>query len=639
MSREATGGDWAGWADGSHDSAYEVLGAHPADDTAATRGTGTWEFRVWAPNARAISVIGDFNGWDATATTMMPSDTGIWAASAAATHGQRYKFHISTDHGHHDKADPFAFHAEEPPGTSSVLWAFDESHWTDTDWLEHRGERQTLDQPMSVYEVHLGSWDRQEWPINYRSVAPRLAAHAQAHGFTHIEFLPLTEHPFYGSWGYQTTGYYAPTCRYGSPDDLKWMIDHLHGEGIGVILDWVPSHFPSDAFALAEFDGTHLFEHEDPRLGFHPDWNSLIFNYGRNEVRAFLISSAKFWIDRYHIDGLRVDAVASMLYLDYSRNDGEWIPNKYGGNDNLEAIAFLQQLNRSVYYHHPDVHMIAEESTAYPGVTRAVHHGGLGFGLKWDMGWMHDTLEYLAHEPIHRRYHHREITGRLDWANTEQFVLPLSHDEVVHGKGSLFDRMPGDEWQRLANLRLLYGWQWAQPGKKLLFQGAEVATRSDWTHEDDVPFKPGDPRRPAGAEQISAWVTAINHAYRTAPALYRGDIDPAGTAWLVGDDDVNSVVAFLRRDPSGDGLPIVVVANFTPVVREGYQIGVPTRGDWVELLNSDAEAFGGSGVTNAPATAVDEPLHGQPHRVTLRLPPLAIVFLTPDSPTSDPNGG
>ena len=636
MTRTPTPSDWTGWADGSHDAAYEVLGAHPVDDTSV--GGGPWTFRVWAPNASAISVVGDWNNWDAAACTMMPSDTGVWTASVDAAQGQRYKFRITGSAGTVDKADPFAFHSEEPPGTASVLWR-PNGHWSDSGWMADRGRRQALDQPMSIYEVHLGSWSRVEYPVNYRSIAPRLAQHAIDNGFTHIELMPITEHPFYGSWGYQTTGYFAPTCRYGSPDDLVAMIDHLHNAGIGVILDWVPSHFPSDEFALAQFDGTHLFEHADPRLGFHPDWNSLIFNYGRNEVRSFLISSAHFWLDRYHFDGIRVDAVASMLYLDYSRKADEWVPNKYGGNQNLEAIAFMQQLNRSVYHHHPDIHMIAEESTAFPGVTKPVHEGGLGFGLKWDMGWMHDTLEYMSREPIYRRHHHREITFRSNWAFTENFVLPLSHDEVVHGKGSLLDKMPGDDWQRHANLRALYGWQWAQPGKKLLFMGCEIAIPIEWAHEDDLPVAAGDPRRTAEADHISAWVRALNDAYRAYPALHRGDADPTGFRWLIGNDDDDSTCAFLRLDPSGATAPVLVVANFTPVVRDGYQVGVPRAGEWHEILNGDDLRFGGSGVINPPATAHQQPMHDQSHSVTLRLPPLSVLFLSTDLPHTDEPGG
>ncbi|HUF99507.1 MAG TPA: 1,4-alpha-glucan branching protein GlgB [Ilumatobacter sp.] len=620
QSRPVTSDDWAGWSDGSHDSAYEVMGAHPVGD-------GTWEFRVWAPNAASVSVVGDWNHWDGAATTMMPSDVGVWTATCAAAAGMRYKFRITAGGATFDKADPFAFHCEEPPHTSSVLWDMNHT-WHDGEWMERRGELQALDQPMSVYEVHLGSWDRRE-PITYRSIASKLVAHVQACGFTHVELLPVMEHPYFGSWGYQTTGYFAPTCRYGSPDDFRYLVDYLHQQGIGVILDWVPSHFPEDAFALAKFDGTHLFEHADKRLGFHPDWKSLIFNYGRSEVRSFLVSSAKFWVDQFHADGIRVDAVASMLYLDYSREAGEWLPNRYGGRENLEAVQFLQQLNGSLYHHHPDIQMIAEESTAWPGVTKPVHHGGLGFGMKWDMGWMHDTLEYLQHEPIHRAHHHREITFRSNWAYTENYTLPISHDEVVHGKGSLVGKMPGDDWQRHANLRLLLGWQWAQPGKKLLFMGAEVAQSTEWHHESDVPRHSDDPRRSPHAEETTRWVAALNELYRSHAALHAGDCDHRGFEWLVGNDHHASVCVFLRHDPRGAAPPVLVVANFTPVVRDGYAIGVPTGGEWREICSSDDIAFGGSGVTDGMHTAWDDPVHGQPSRLVLRLPPLAITFLTP----------
>jgi 1,4-alpha-glucan branching enzyme len=635
--RGAAASDWAGWADGSHDAAYEVLGAHPTDSPGEPGAARHWEFRVWAPNARAISVVADWNGWDPAATTMMPSDSGVWAASADAPQGSRYKYRITSDAGVTDKADPFAFHTEEPPGTASVLWDLDPAGaaWTDGDWMADRHARQRLDQPMSVYEVHLGSWDHAgrhaNGHVNYREVGKLIGAHATACGFTHVELMPVMEHPFYGSWGYQSTGYFAPSCRYGSPDDLVAMIDEMHNAGLGVILDWVPSHFPDDAFALAEFDGTHLYEHADPRLGFHPDWHSLIFNYGRAEVRAFLTSSARFWLDRYHADGLRVDAVASMLYLDYSRKAGEWIPNRLGGRENIEAVEFLQHLNRAVYRHHPDVHMIAEESTAWPGVTRPVHLGGLGFGMKWDMGWMHDTLEYLSKEPVHRRHHHREITFRSQWAYSENYTLPLSHDEVVHGKRSLIGKMPGDPWQRFANLRLLFGWQWAQPGKKLLFMGGEVAQEAEWSHESHVPWRLDDPARSPNADHTLTWVRALNDLYRAHPALAAGDCQAGGFEWVVGDDEAASVCAFLRWMPAARSPDTVVlcVANFTPVVRHGYELGVPFGGEWSELLTSDDWAFGGSGITNAPRHAWDTPLHGQPHTLALDVAPLAIGFYAP----------
>ncbi len=615
--RDATPSDWTGWSDGSHDAAYEVLGARQRPD-------GRWQVRVWAPNARSVSVVGDWNRWDQSASPMLPSDGGIWSIDVGGSAGMRYKFRITTRNGDVvDKADPFAFHSEEPPGTASVLWNLDHD-WNDDAWVADRARRMALDAPISIYEVHLGSWSRAQ-PVRYRDVGPRLAEHVHRCGFTHVELLPVMEHPFYGSWGYQTTGYFAPTCRYGSPQDLMAMIDHLHREDIGVILDWVPSHFPEDAFALAEFDGTHLFEHADPRLGFHPDWKSLIFNYGRNEVRAFLTSSARFWLDRYHADGIRVDAVASMLYRDYSRGEGEWLPNELGGNENLEAVSFLQHLNTAVYRHHPDVQMFAEESTAWPGVSRPVDAGGLGFGLKWDMGWMHDTLEYLQRDPVHRAHHHREITFRSEWAATENFTLPLSHDEVVHGKGSLLAKMPGDDWQQQATLRLLLGWQWAQPGKKLLFMGGELARTHEWSHEGRGTMEDPGP----DADATMRWVRALNDLYSSTPALHVGDCQPDGFEWIVGDDDQSSVCVFARTADGCD--PIVVVANFTPQVHRGYEIGVPMAGTWHEVLTGDDLGYGGSGVTNDPVPTRPESLHGRPQRIALTVAPLAVMFLAPGS--------
>ncbi len=628
-SRTPSPSDWAGWTDGSHDAAYEVLGAHPTGDA--------WEFRVWAPGATAVSVVGDFNGWDAAPHPMQPGEHGIWSARAAAQEGQRYKYRITSEHHGvrrvFDKADPFAFHAELPPGTASVLWDLDPASagWTDQTWLAERADRQRLDRPMSVYEVHLGSFDA--YARNYRDLAWVIGDHALACGFTHVELLPVTEHPYYGSWGYQTTGYFAPTCRYGSPNDLIAMIDRFHAIGLGVILDWVPSHFPADDFALATFDGSPLFEHGDRRRGFHPDWRSLIFDYGRPEVQAFLTSSARFWLDRYHVDGLRVDGVASMLYLDYSRQPGEWTPNVHGGHEHLEAVAFLRHLNTAVFHHHPDVHMIAEESTAWPGVTRPVDAGGLGFNLKWDMGWMHDTLQFLAREPIHRRHHHDEITRRAQWAFSENYVLALSHDEVVHGKRSLIAKAPGDPWQRAATLRLLLGWQWGQPGKKLLFMGDEVAQQTEWAHEGHVPWHPDDPDYAPHAATTQAWVAALNAAYRELPALHAGDCDPAGFSWIAGDDSVNTVAVFARHAPGDPRAVAVVAANFTPSVHRGYEFGVPFGGAWVERLNSDAAAYGGSGVVNgASVDATAEPLHGHTHRIAIDLPPLGISILVPADP-------
>ncbi len=514
------------------------------------------------------------------------------------------------------------FASEEPPRTASRIWdlAYD---WGDGDWMESRAVRNAHDAPISIYEVHLGSW-RYE-PGGYRALAHQLADHLDATGFTHVELLPVMEHPFYGSWGYQTLGYFAPTARYGTPQDLMYLIDLLHQRGHGVLLDWVPSHFPTDAHGLARFDGTHLYEHADPRLGFHPDWESAIFNYDRHEVRSFLLSSARFWLERYHADGLRVDAVASMLYRDYSRKAGEWIPNQYGGNENLGAIDFLQEMNRRVYLHHPDVLTVAEESTAWPGVSKPTDGGGLGFGFKWDMGWMNDTLDYFGEDPVHRRHHHGQLTFRMIYAFDENFVLPLSHDEVVHGKGSLLSRQPGDRWQQLAGLRLLYGYQYGLPGKKLLFMGDELAMEDEWNHEQELPW---GLLAEAGHAGVAAWVGRLNELYRAEPALHRVDSDPAGFSWLIGDDADNSVLAFLRHAPGERS--VLVVGNFTPVPRSAYRIGVPHAGTWVELANGDDPAFGGSGLLNGSVETDDVTAHGHETSLTITVPPLAVCFLAPD---------
>ena len=504
------------------------------------------------------------------------------------------------------------------------MWRLDHE-WGDHDWMAQRSARNAHDAPVSIYEVHLGSW-RYE-PGGYRALAHQLADHLDRTGFTHVELLPVMEHPFYGSWGYQTTGYFAATARYGTPQDLMYLIDVLHQRGHGVLLDWVPSHFPTDAHGLARFDGTHLYEHADPRLGFHPDWQSAIFNYDRHEVRSFLLSSARFWLERYHADGLRVDAVASMLYRDYSRAEGEWIPNEHGGRENLGAISLLQELNRRCYLHHPDTMTVAEESTAWPGVTRATDDGGLGFGFKWDMGWMNDTLRYVSEDPVHRRWRHDELTFRMVYAFDENFVLPLSHDEVVHGKGSLLGRQPGDPWQRRAGLRLLYGYQYGLPGKKLLFMGSELGVPHEWDHEQELPWALLDDPDHAG---IAAWVAELNGLLRTEPALHRGDCDPTGFSWVVGDDTENSVIAFLRR--AEGHRPVLVVCNFTPVPRPHYRIGVPVRGRWLELTTSDDAAFGGSGTSNGSLTTDDVAAHGHPVSLTVAVPPLAATLLAPHDP-------
>jgi 1,4-alpha-glucan branching enzyme len=513
-----------------------------------------------------------------------------------------------------------------PPLTASVVWDLG-YEWHDDEWMASRRDRNALDAPIAIYELHLGSWSR-HGERSYRALAPRIADHVERCGFTHVELLPIMEHPFYGSWGYQTTAYFAPTARYGTPQDLMYLIDHLHQRGIGVILDWVPSHFPSDAFALARFDGTHLYEHADPRLGFHPDWNSSIFNYDRHEVRSFLLSSAHFWLERYHIDGLRVDAVASMLYRDYSRPEGAWLPNEQGGRENLGAIKFLRKLNESVYLEHPDVQTYAEESTAWPMVSRPTDVGGLGFGFKWDMGWMHDTLRYLARDPIYRSHHHGELTFRSLYAFSENFVLPLSHDEVVHGKGSLLQRQFGDRWQQLASLRLLYGYQYALPGKKLLFMGAELGQEREWNHDHEIEWHLLD--RP-GHAGLLRWVSDLNATYRGEPSLHLHDNDSSGFSWIEADDARHSVLAFVRQGAAQR--PVLVVANLTPVPRHDYRVGVPVRGGWTEILNSDAHHYGGTGVGNFGRVVADYvPWHGHEYSVALTLPPLGVLFLAPAPP-------
>ncbi len=578
--------------EGRHFRLYEKLGARPM----AVGGEAGVYFAVWAPSASAVSVVGAFNDWQGGAHPLAPrGHSGIWEGFLPGLgEGALYKFHVVSGDGAYrvDKADPFATRAEVPPKTASVVCALDgpEAHdWDDGEWLASRASRNALDAPISIYEMHLGSWRRKpeegDRPLSYREVAPLLAEHVRRQGYTHVELLPVMEHPFYGSWGYQTTGYFAPTSRYGSPADFMFLVDTLHRSGIGVILDWVPSHFPADQHGLSYFDGTHLFEHADPRQGFHPDWGSLIFNYGRNEVRSFLVSSALHWLDRYHADGLRVDAVASMLYLDYSRKAGEWIPNRYGGRENLDALAFLRQLNEEVYRSFPDVQTFAEESTAWPMVSRPTYLGGLGFGFKWDMGWMHDTLQYFAHEPIHRRYHHGELTFRMVYAFTENFCLPLSHDEVVHGKGSLLAKMPGPDWEKFANLRLLYGYMTAQPGKKLLFMGEELAPWREWSHETSLDWSlleagPGEATGgPTPHEGMRRLVADLNRLYRDEPALHEIDLAPEGFEWIEASDAEAGVLAFLRKGRTTGAL-VACAFNLTPVVRHNYRLGVPRGGVW-----------------------------------------------------------
>ncbi len=613
--------------EGSHSHLYEKLGAHISKDPEGT------SFAVWAPNAEWVSVIGDFNGWNRDANNLVPREqSGIWEGFVPGVgHGALYKYrvHSRVTRTGADKADPFAVFAEQPPRQASVVWDLSYG-WGDAEWLSSRQRANGRQAPWSVYEVHLGSWmrvpeEKNRW-LTYRELAPHLADYAHRLGFTHVEFMPVMEHPFYGSWGYQVTGYFAPTSRYGTPQDFMFLVDHLHQHGIGVILDWVPSHFPSDEFGLQYFDGTHLYEHADPRLGVHPDWGSSIFNYGRNEVRGFLLSSALSWLNRYHADGLRVDAVASMLYLDYSRKQGQWLPNKFGGNENLEAIDFLRRFNIEVYREHPDVQTIAEESTSWPLVSRPTYLGGLGFGMKWDMGWMHDTLSYISKDPVHRRFEHHQLTFRALYAFTENYMLPLSHDEVVHGKGSLLSKMPGDDWQKFANLRLLLAYMYAVPGKKLLFMGAEFGQWSEWNHEASLDWHLLDEPMHDGLSRLTG---DLNRVMREEKPLHELDFDPAGFAWIDITDAEQSVISFMRRS-SRDEL-IVAVFNFTPVPRHNYQIGVPLPGRWLELLNSDAPIYGGSGQGNLGGVdAAPIGKHGHLHSVTLTLPPLGAIFLKPD---------
>lgn len=609
---------------GNHHRLYLKLGAHFMS-TEDTQGT---YFAVWAPDAEKVFVIGDFNGWDKSSHPLAArGQSGIWEGFIPGVGaGTTYKFHIHSRYLMYkvDKADAFGFYFEVPPLTASIVWDLDYD-WSDQEWMAKRDAHNALTAPISIYEVHLGSWMRTEEGrfLTYRELGEKLAAYVKSMGFTHVELLPVTEHPFYGSWGYQTTGYFAPTSRFGTPQDFMYFVDCLHQHDIGVILDWVPSHFPADEHGPGFFDGTHLFEHADPRKGYHPDWNSKIFNYGRNEVRNFLLSSALFWLDRYHIDGLRLDAVASMLYLDYSRREGEWIPNPYGGNENLEAIDFLRQFNQEIYGNYPDVQTMAEESTAWPMVSRPIYVGGLGFGLKWDMGWMHDTLKYMSNDPIFRKYHHNELTFRMLYAWQENFILPLSHDEVVFGKGSLLRKMPGDDWQKFANLRLLFGYMFAQPGKNLIFMGGEFGQWDEWYHEKGLDwnlleYPPHD--------GMKRWVGDLNRVYRDEPALFESDFDSTGFQWIDCTDVDHSVVSFLRRGLNTDDL-LLVVANFTPVVHSNYRVGTPRSGFWQELLNSDAPLYGGSGQGNFGGLETSPlPYHGHLQSLNLTLPPLAILI-------------
>jgi 1,4-alpha-glucan branching enzyme len=621
------------FGEGTHLRLYEKHGAHLMEHQ-GVRGVC---FAAWAPNAERVSVIGDFNQWDGRRHPMRPrGGSGVWEIFIPGlAQGDLYKYEIKTRYMGYMaiKSDPFAFASELRPKTASVVWDLNRYEWRDAEWMAARPARQSFEAPLAIYEVHLGSWMREpdsqyghRW-FTYRELAEKLVLYVKGMGYTHIELLPITEYPFDGSWGYQTVGYFAPTSRYGTPDDFRFFVDRAHQAGLGVIIDWVPAHFPKDAHGLSFFDGTHLYEHADLRKGEHQDWGSLIYNYGRNEVRGFLLSSALFWLDKYHIDGLRVDAVASMLYLDYSRKEGEWIPNQFGGRENLEAVAFLQRFNEVVHQRYPEVLTFAEESTAWGAVSRPTYVGGLGFDLKWNMGWMHDMLEYIEKNPVHRRYHHNNLTFSLLYAFTENFVLPLSHDEVVHGKGALLAKMPGDYWQQFANLRALYGYMYAHPGKKLLFMGGEIGQWNEWSHQWQVEwvllyFE--------AHRQIQDYIRALNWLYASQPALHQVDFSWNGFEWIDFHDVDNSIVSFLRRAKDPNDF-VVVVANFTPVPREGYRLGVPAGGFYRELLNSDSAFFGGGNVGNAGGVPSEpQAWQGHPHSVMITVPPLAVVFFKPD---------
>jgi 1,4-alpha-glucan branching enzyme len=608
--------------EGRHERLWDVLGSHVRSyDTPHGTVSGV-SFAVWAPTAQGVRVTGDFDGWDGRANPLRSlGSSGVWELFIPGVPvGAKYKFRIlGADGGWHEKADPMAFATEVPPATASVVTA-SEYQWADEEWTGHRASTNWTDSAMSVYEVHLGSWRQ---GLSYRELADQLADYVTDAGFTHVELLPVAEHPFGGSWGYQVTSYYAPTSRFGSPDDFRYFVDRLHQRGIGVIVDWVPAHFPRDEWALAKFDGSPLYEHADPRRGEQPDWGTLVFDFGRNEVRNFLVANALFWFEEFHLDGLRVDAVASMLYLDYSRD--EWLPNEYGGRENLDAVRFLQELNATVYREHPGIVMIAEESTAWPGVTRPTHLGGLGFGFKWNMGWMHDTLAYLGRDPIHRSYHHNEMTFSLVYAWSENFVLPLSHDEVVHGKGSLWQRMPGDDWNKAAGLRSLLAFMWAHPGKQLLFMGGEFGQSQEWSESRSLDWNLLEQPLHRGVQSL---LRDLNGVYKSTPALYSDDTRPNGFQWIDANDSAGNVLSFLRTGL--DGSTVACVANFSGHPHLDYRVGLPSTGVWREVLNTDAEAYGGSGVGNMGAvTAVDKPWHGLPASAVVQLPPSGVLFLAP----------
>ena len=619
--------------EGKHYRLYEKLGSHPME---VDGQQGTY-FAVWAPNAQAVSVIGNFNYWnrDSHPLSARWDGSGIWEGFVPGIgKGELYKYHIHARDGRHlQKGDPFALFWEIPPNTASIVWDISDYEWKDKDWMASRDKKAGLDQPYSVYEVHMGTWKKTHGglrSLSYKEMAKDMVDYIKEMGFTHVEFLPVMEHPYFPSWGYQITGYFAPTSRYGSPQEFMYLVDAFHKAGIGIILDWVPSHFPTDAHGLADFDGTHLYDHADPRKGFHPDWKSAIFNYSRHEVKAFLISNALFWLDKYHIDGLRVDAVASMLYLDYSREEGEWIPNEHGGNENLEAITLLKEFNEHVYKDFPGAITIAEESTAWPGVSRPTFEGGLGFGQKWMMGWMHDTLSYFQHDPIHRQYHHGEITFSLVYAFSENFMLPLSHDEVVHGKGSLMNRMPGDEWQRFANLRLMYGYMFTHPGSQLLFMGDEFAQTSEWSIEKGLEWWLTEFEYHKGMQE---WIKTLNAFYRTTPSLHEKQFSPEGFQWIDHNDNANSTLSYLRYDKEKER-PVAVICNFTPVPRSAYRIGLPNAGIWKEVLNSDSKPYGGTGehLNKGAVKAEQQTCHGRPYSAEIALPPLGMLVLEHEGP-------
>ena len=614
--------------EGSHERTYEKMGAHLVE----INGKKGVHFAVWAPNARQVYLMGDFNAWHGKSHPLNSSNSGIWTLFVPELpENTLYKYRVVSQSGDtFEKADPYGFAMEQRPRTASVVTVLDRYQWTDSDWVSRRAEQQALDKPISIYEVQLSSWRKvpdKKWGtryLSYRELADELIPYVVKMGYTHLELLPIAEFPFDGSWGYQVLGFYAPTSRFGNPEDLMYFIDQCHQNQLGVILDWVPAHFPKDGAGLNFFDGTHLYAHTDPRQGEHQDWGTMVFNYGRNEVRAFLISNALFWIDKYHFDGLRVDAVASMLYLDYSREEGDWLPNQYGGRENLDAISFLRKMNEVVHGIFPGVLTMAEESTAWPQVSRPTYTGGLGFSLKWNMGWMHDTLKYMSKDPIHRKYHQNDMTFGLLYAFSENFILPLSHDEVVHGKGSLLSKMAGDEWQKFANLRAFYGFMWAHPGKKLLFMGGEFGQWQEWNFENSLEWAALDAPNHKGVQRF---VQDLNQLYQKEPALYENDFEPSGFQWVDASDTDNSVLSFIRKATSSNEF-VVIVTNFTPVPWDGYRVGVPEPGYYKEILNSDSEHYWGSNAGNDGGQATDSiSMHGHPQSLSLILPPLATIML------------